>query len=141
MNTSCFRLTWPMKSLKRHHYQIFAIPTLGVYNNESTALLVYPCEGCFEKCIDVWVMKEFGVKNSWTKLLTIGPLPRLEWTLAFWKNDRELLYEDPNGQLVSCDLVTLESKSFPFSESPLSSTAIPYMKTLVSIKTREDIVP
>ena len=27
-----------------------------------------------DKCYDVWVLGELGVKNSWTKLLTIGPI-------------------------------------------------------------------
>ena len=39
---------------------------------------------------DIWVLLEFGVKESWTKLITIDPLLDLKRPLLFWKNGRFL---------------------------------------------------
>ncbi|PQP99727.1 F-box/kelch-repeat protein [Prunus yedoensis var. nudiflora] len=49
------------------------------------------CEDCF---LDIWVVKGYVIKESWTKLITLGPqgperlLPR---TLCFRKNGEVLL--------------------------------------------------
>ncbi|PQP97715.1 F-box/kelch-repeat protein [Prunus yedoensis var. nudiflora] len=49
---------------------------------------------CEDRFLDIWVMKEYGIKESWTKLITLGPqgperlLPR---ALCFRKSGEVLL--------------------------------------------------
>ncbi|KAI5332826.1 hypothetical protein L3X38_022955 [Prunus dulcis] len=64
--------------------------------------------------LEIWVMKEYGIKESWTKLITFGPqgperlLPR---ALCFRKSGEVLvlLTDKSRQELVSLDL---ESKQF-----------------------------
>ncbi|XP_030965027.1 F-box/kelch-repeat protein At3g23880-like [Quercus lobata] len=47
--------------------------------NGSVAMLVYPFGKEVEMlCFDIWVLFEFGVRESWTKLIRIGPSLDLE---------------------------------------------------------------
>ncbi|XP_059450991.1 F-box protein At3g07870-like [Corylus avellana] len=74
--------------------------------NESVAMLVVRNESKWEgKSFDLWVLLEFGVKESWTQLLRIEAFPGLEWPLGFWKNG-ELFMENHEGQLVYYDPFT-----------------------------------
>ncbi|XP_027089124.1 F-box protein CPR1-like isoform X2 [Coffea arabica] len=57
---------------------------------------------------DVWIMKEYGVKESWTKLLTIAP-PLVEryitiGPLAYSRNGEEVLLNHDDKQLIWYDL-------------------------------------
>ncbi|XP_059434974.1 F-box/kelch-repeat protein At3g23880-like [Corylus avellana] len=54
--------------------------------------------------LDVWVMLEFGVSESWTRLLGIELPLHLERPLGFWKNG-ELFMQDIEGQVVLYDLL------------------------------------
>ncbi|KAK4478037.1 hypothetical protein RD792_017302 [Penstemon davidsonii] len=51
--------------------------------------------------IDIWVMKEYGVKESWTKQFTIGPF---KYSIPFlaWENEWLLLHEFDEKHLVTC---------------------------------------
>jgi hypothetical protein len=53
-----------------------------------------------KKIFDIWVMREYGVKESWTKQFVIGPLSGIQFPLGFTMND-ELLMVARDGQLVS----------------------------------------
>ena len=44
-----------------------------------------------ESCIHIWSLPEFGVRDSWTKLFTIGPLMRIDRPFGFLKNNSMLL--------------------------------------------------
>ncbi|KAF5458517.1 hypothetical protein F2P56_022540 [Juglans regia] len=69
---------------------------------ESVALLVFPCEdGGEESFLDIWVLLEFGVKESWIRLVRIVPICCNAWPLGFWKKG-ELLMEI-EGELVLYD--------------------------------------
>ena len=46
---------------------------------------------CSVKCCSVWVMKEYGVVDSWTKQFTIDLDMRYWRVLGFWKNDHILV--------------------------------------------------
>ena len=48
---------------------------------------------------DIWVLLEFGVKESWTKLITIDPSLDLKRPLLFWKSG-QIFMENTKGQLV-----------------------------------------
>jgi hypothetical protein len=69
--------------------------------NNCIAMIVYDIqETVTEKIFDIWVMREYGVKVSWTKQFVIRPLSGIQFPLGFAKND-ELLLVDNSGQLVS----------------------------------------
>ncbi|KAK2989203.1 hypothetical protein RJ640_001432 [Escallonia rubra] len=76
--------------------------------NESIALFVF--NTLEQTSFDIWLMNEYGVAESWTKYLTIGPLVQEVRPVVFWKH--ELLMENANGQLVSCDLKSQRLKEF-----------------------------
>ena len=52
--------------------------------------------------LEIWVLLEFGVEESWTILTTIGLPMDLGRPLGFWKNG-ELFIENSKGQLVLYD--------------------------------------
>ena len=82
--------------------------------NGSIAMLVYPFGKEVEMlCFDIWVLLEFGVRESWTKLIKIGPSLDLERPLGFWGYGR-MFMESKEGQLVLYDPSTNTGKIFPF---------------------------
>jgi hypothetical protein len=63
------------------------------------------------KCdLEIWVLLEFGVKESWTRLATIGLSMDLERPLGLWKRG-ELFMVNSEGQLVLYDPFTQTKKS------------------------------
>ncbi|RVW82615.1 hypothetical protein CK203_037421 [Vitis vinifera] len=63
---------------------------IAVYN-EMIALIFYPntytdTDTATEKRFDMWVMSEYGVKESWTRLFTIGAVSGVERPSGFWSN-------------------------------------------------------
>ncbi|XP_058181371.1 F-box protein CPR1-like [Rhododendron vialii] len=113
------------------HQEVFRqIPFPVVCSNYSLsvlhdllALIVYEPQQV-ETQYDIWVMPEYGVKESWTRMYMIGPLVGIHGPLTFWKDD-ELLMESSTGQLVSCDLNTQEIKELPIHGIPSSLHGIP----------------
>ena len=81
-----------------------------------------------EKIFDIWVMCEYGVKESWTKQFVIGPLSRIQFPLGFTMND-ELLMVARNGQLVLYNSNAQEIKSLHVR----ATQAIVYKESLVSV--------
>ena len=47
-----------------------------------------------EKHLYIWVMRKYGVEDSWTKKLVVGPLLRIYRPLPFSKNGELLLLGD-----------------------------------------------
>lgn len=65
---------------------------------ESLALIVYGQQEV-DKVFDVWIVNELGENvESWRKVMSIGPLLRVERPLGFWKD--EFILESSNGELV-----------------------------------------
>jgi F-box interacting protein len=76
--------------------------------NDSVALVsVY--YGREVKCYDIWVMNECGVKGSWTKLFTFGPLPLISRLLELREGGLVLLRNE-NGWLVVFDPIKREQR-------------------------------
>ncbi|KAL2251273.1 F-box protein CPR30 [Sesamum indicum] len=57
---------------------------------ESLGVLKYYREAGNESC-DVWMMKEYGAEESWTKLYRIDLFNGIEKVVAFWKNGEALV--------------------------------------------------
>ncbi|KAB1202164.1 hypothetical protein CJ030_MR8G020242 [Morella rubra] len=47
--------------------------------------------------MDIWLLLAYGVKESWTKLFTVGPLTGITLPLGFWKND-PMFFGKSNGE-------------------------------------------
>ncbi|XP_022741876.1 F-box/kelch-repeat protein At3g06240-like [Durio zibethinus] len=52
------------------------------------------------KCYDVWVLGELGLKNSWTKLFTIEPIPYVHIPLGVGSNG-EIFFENEEGDFLA----------------------------------------
>ncbi|KAL3627697.1 hypothetical protein CASFOL_029060 [Castilleja foliolosa] len=107
--------------------------------NKSLALIVYYQFECFE----ISVMNEYGVKDSWAKLVKLGPMPFAYYPIAFWNsNDEDMLllegvtdvetcYNDYH--LISCDLQHQNVKHFPIYGWPSEFDVFLYSESLVSV--------
>lgn len=86
--------------------------------NSFVAILVIPHDhevmrSCFEiwpHFVDIWVLIEFGAKESWNKLFTITTPSTWRRPLGFWENG-ELFIENGNNQLVLYDPFTKIEKN------------------------------
>ncbi|XP_022740748.1 F-box/kelch-repeat protein At3g06240-like [Durio zibethinus] len=104
--------------------------------NGCLALIVYPGKG-IEKSFQIYVMEKYGVKESWTRKLTIGPLTGVEMPFMFWKNDGEILMEGIDGQAVSYNFITKEIRNLQIYGVPKSFQTLAYVNSLVSIRRRK----
>jgi len=78
----------------------------------SVAMIVFP--SCHKKnFLDIWVMLEFGVSESWTRLLIIELPLHLERPLMFWKNG-ELFMDNSEGQVVLYDILAQTETNLQF---------------------------
>jgi F-box interacting protein len=88
----------------------------------------------WELCFDIWLLHEVGVKDSWTKLFTIGPFKEIDRPLGFWKNETMFLVKW-DKQLVLYDPLTKEMSNLQIGYGVTCWTnLVTYMETLVSIK-------
>ncbi|XP_059439285.1 F-box/kelch-repeat protein At3g23880-like [Corylus avellana] len=107
--------------------------------NESIALVVLVWDkGMSEICYDIWLLLEVDVKDSWTKLFSIGPFTDFKQPrpLGFWKNDA-VLFENLDGQMVLYDPSTKEMTNLPIHGETYSLQLVTYMETLVSVNGRK----
>ena len=88
-------------------YQHYGIRWFFVLN-ESVSLVIFIEDiELSESFFHIWSLLEFGDRESWTKLFTIGPLMGIEKPLGFFKNDSMFL-ENNEGQLLLYNLSTQE---------------------------------
>ncbi|XP_059434660.1 F-box protein At3g07870-like [Corylus avellana] len=79
--------------------------------NGHISLLAFSRSKMNAKCdLEIWVLLEFGVKESWTRLSKIGLSMDLERPLEFWKRG-ELFMVNSEGQLVLYDPFTHTKKN------------------------------
>ncbi|XP_041017162.1 F-box/kelch-repeat protein At3g06240-like [Juglans microcarpa x Juglans regia] len=88
---------------------------------------------------DIWLLHEYGVTESWTKLFSVGPLTGVFRPLEYWRNDI-IFWEKDDGQLALYDPSTKEMTNLQIDGELLSLQIIPYMESLVSISGANDIV-
>ncbi|XP_059439110.1 F-box/kelch-repeat protein At3g23880-like [Corylus avellana] len=104
--------------------------------NESIAMAFWSGDKeLLEMCCDIWLLLDVGVKDSWTRLFTIGPITGIErpltWggPLRFWKNDA--MFCTTNYRFALYNPFTKERTNLPI---PSYSCSVTYMETLISIK-------
>ncbi|PQM39777.1 F-box protein CPR30-like [Prunus yedoensis var. nudiflora] len=85
--------------------------------------------------VDVWTLKEYGVKESWSKLLTLTQARRIKSVrpLVYSKNGREVLLEQDHENLVWFDLKSQRVKSVKVRGLPDLFEAVVCMESLVSV--------
>lgn len=101
--------------------------------NELVAMIVFPKKEEEEIFFDIWVLFEFGVKESWTRLVRIEGFFGLERPLGFWKYG-QLFVESREGQLVLCDPFTQRVRNLYVDGIKGSLQVLDYMQSSVSIE-------
>ncbi|KAL2926252.1 hypothetical protein RDABS01_007057 [Bienertia sinuspersici] len=97
----------------------------------------YPLGG-ISKCFDVWVLGEYGVRESWMKQLIIGPLEGVTAPLGFWKNGELILeVDDDRKKLASYDPITDDMKDVEARGIVYILQVIPYKESLICLKEDE----
>ncbi|KAL0006017.1 hypothetical protein SO802_013578 [Lithocarpus litseifolius] len=89
-----------------------------------------------ENCFYIWSLLEFGVKESWTKLFTIGPLMGIEKPLGFWKNE-SLFLRNNEGQLLLYDPSAQKITNLQVDGRPMQM--ITNVESLISLKGGNDL--
>lgn len=99
---------------------------------DSLTALKYNKETGQESCC-VWVMRDYGVAESWTKLYNISIPERLTRTIGFRK-DGEVILSLSNNELVSYDLVNSKIKELGIVGNIRSFYVGTYVESLVLLK-------
>ena len=89
-----------------------------------------------ENCFYIWSLLEYGVKESWIKLFTIGPLMGIEEPLGFWKNE-SLFLRNNEGQLLLYDPSAQNITNLQVDGRPMQM--ITYVESLISLKGGNDL--
>ncbi|XP_065632139.1 F-box/kelch-repeat protein At3g23880-like isoform X2 [Quercus suber] len=90
----------------------------------------------------IWVMKEYGIVDSWTKQFTIE-LNMIHWeVLGFWKNDHVLVQKmQSDGLMISLyDPESRQVKNLGFCKSTCCSYADEYVENLVLLDKPNGVV-
>ncbi|KAK9285587.1 hypothetical protein L1049_024782 [Liquidambar formosana] len=107
--------------------------------NESNSILMV-LGGCLSVVVysgnylDIWLMKEYGVKESWTKEITIRPDILMDGNyrpLCILKNGKILL-EYANRQLLSYDPETKNYKKIKIDKLPGEFQEISHIESIIS---------
>lgn len=114
------------------------IKTFAVFN-ECLAFIFYnKRRTTMEANLEIWVMRESGVQESWTKQLVVGPLLGIRNPLGFAKNGELLLLVCDDDQTIALyNIGSQEIKILQFRDFPNAfntSEAISYVESLVSFK-------
>ncbi|KAG5551877.1 hypothetical protein RHGRI_010101 [Rhododendron griersonianum] len=100
---------------------------------ESVAVLSYGQPEGGSCCI--WVMKEYGVAESWAKLYNVNPPGMLYQIVGFRKNGEVLLSMSDNRKLLLCyDCETKTLTNTGYTGSSDSFTAVTFKESLVLVK-------
>ncbi|KAG5632178.1 hypothetical protein H5410_003895 [Solanum commersonii] len=82
--------------------------------------------------MDIWIMREYGVYESWFKKYTIGRRFPIESPLGVWKHNI-LTFQSTTGYLIFYDLNSGKTQEFSLRGSPRSLRVASYKENLNSI--------
>jgi hypothetical protein len=90
-----------------------------------------------ELIYDIWLLLKVGIKDSWTRLFTIGPFIQINdigWPrpLGFWKNDTMLIVKS-DGQLALYDPSSKQITNLQIHGDIMCLQLVTYMETLVYV--------
>ncbi|PIA59852.1 hypothetical protein AQUCO_00400611v1 [Aquilegia coerulea] len=80
----------------------------------------------------IWVMNEFGIRESWTKLYTVGPFS-FSQPIGFPKNEDFFLLVKDRLQLCLCDPITQHINNLPARDISLKVQAAVYKESLLPV--------
>uniref|UniRef100_A0A7N2R2M8 F-box domain-containing protein n=1 Tax=Quercus lobata TaxID=97700 RepID=A0A7N2R2M8_QUELO len=106
-------------------------------------LLSLICYESWHYSYSIWVMKEYGIVDSWTKQFTIDLNMQCWKVLRFWKNDHVLVQKMQSGGLMlfSYDPESQQMKNLGFCKSTGCSYADNYVENLVLLDKPNEVVP
>jgi F-box interacting protein len=105
--------------------------------NESIAMAVSILLDDGMRLFYIWLLLEVGVKDSWTRLFSIGPFPDyIDRPLGFWKSGI-MFFENLDGQMVLYDPSTKEMTNLPIDGETFVLQLVTYAETLVSVNGRK----
>ncbi|GAV81178.1 F-box domain-containing protein [Cephalotus follicularis] len=87
--------------------------------------------------VDIWVMKEYGVQESWTKQFTIGPISSHYSSMGLWKKGGLFLC-NPLITLYVYDPDTQKIEKLQVDSLPLIEKIFNYTESLVSLHGRQE---
>lgn len=116
----------PIPDSVKDHFEM----DVGVIGKNLCIVANYQEEGDFE----VWVMKEYGVKESWTRLFKMAHTQETiknVMPLAYSKMGQEVLFEQDHEKLVWYDLKSQRLKAVKLRGMPRPFEAVVYVGSLV----------
>ncbi|RHN72433.1 putative F-box domain-containing protein [Medicago truncatula] len=125
-NEVCF--TTPMPSDIDHTFDIRLVKRQLVMLNGSIGLISYSGE---TNTLHVSILGEIGVKESWTKLFIVGPLPHVKYPIEAGKNG-DIFFIKKDGELACFNLDTQTIKELGV-EGDMSQIVI-YKESFLSIR-------
>ncbi|CAM8908728.1 unnamed protein product [Rhodiola kirilowii] len=130
--------------LGREVFGDMLLPESSVYADEygwqisvvrdSLSLLAFPiCRGNMSKSIDVWVMKEYGVAESWIKQSSIRLFSGVSRPVGCFKNG-ELILQNNKDKLFLYNPVTKKFGTLPLCSAKYVYDVHSYAESLVSVR-------
>lgn len=98
---------------------------------ESLSVFVYPTCGNMSKSIDVWVMKDYGVAESWSKQFRIGLFTGVSKPVGSFKNG-ELIFQNNKEKLFLYDPRTRKFGTLPLCNAKYVYDVHSYAESIVS---------
>ncbi|KAE8021692.1 hypothetical protein FH972_007562 [Carpinus fangiana] len=99
--------------------------------NDSLALILRSGDE-LDFSFDIWMLNEPGVERTWTKLLTIGPIPPYLWDLTQLREDCSVVLSDPNeGGFALYDPRTQDVRDLRINEAGSRSQLTSYTESIV----------
>lgn len=97
-----------------------------------------------QDCVDVWIMREYGVKESWTKLLSIQTTKSISSIqvlrpLAYSKEHDKILLEVNSGRLVWYDIGAKRIRRVKLSGAPDTFHSDVYVGSLVALNEKKEL--
>ncbi|KAL5702682.1 hypothetical protein ACHQM5_027866 [Ranunculus cassubicifolius] len=95
--------------------------------------LINYCADTPKSCrVEIWMLKDYEIKESWSKLYTIGPCRDWYWVIGFSMNGDFLLFKE-DKRLCLYDLVSQDTLHLPV-EVDCKFEVVVYEESLISIK-------
>lgn len=125
------KLMFP-NSIANHTHKL-SITMLG----DSLAVLEFMYWERGHRSYCVWIMKEYGVSESWTKLFTVN-IPYWLWNVAF-REDGRIILPLKNNKLAFCDPESYEIEDLDNAGDFVTYGILTYTESLVLLKGRSSI--
>ena len=129
-------LIWGIRSSMRCCCQILSRMSIGCLDLfQHMAIPVAYFKRLIVKCVDIWLMKEYGDASSWTKIAILVDQGPREWEYIPWANgfrkSGEVILEEFEGPFVSQNLESQEIKDLRISFKDMYNFVDSYVESPV----------